>query len=243
MSETNIAVIEQARELPSAGVAPSSPQPRIRDADAAAADPPERRAEHEPPPSTSGASRARDEHDAATLAEPGPPDRHGAAPGTSVGVCVEGEHSPLRGRSRIRWRDARGARHEASVPRLRGLHLNRGDRVLLSHPSNHDEPIIVGVLDGLGRRTAEPLADDGPLVRLGSGEALRVAATDGTPILEVKGTDTGPEVRLLTQAAGVDVPGTFRVRADEIELEARTGEVRVSAAGDVKVAGEVVRLN
>jgi hypothetical protein len=50
-------------------------------------------------------------------------------------------------------------------------------------------------------------------------------------------------VRLLVDAADVSMPGRLRLAADELELEARQGEVRVSAAGDVKVQGEVIRLN
>lgn len=175
-------------------------------------------------------------------ARDGRPDE--AAPqGTSIGVCVEGQHPTLQGRSLVRWRDAAGERHEAWIPRLRELRPSRGDRVLLGHPGNHDEPVVMGVLDGLGRRAAPPPTEDGPMVRLAPHEALRVADADGTPLLEIRSTEGGPSVRLLAPAAGVDMPGTLRLSADDIELEARTGEVRVRAAGDVKVAGEIVRLN
>lgn len=166
-----------------------------------------------------------------------------APPGTSVGVCVTGEHPTLSGRALVRWRDAEQVRHEAWLPQMKGLVLRRGDRVLLTMPVNHDEPVVMGVLDGLGRRSPAPAADDGPLVRLAPNEALRIAGPDGTPLLEVIATEAGPEVRLLVAPAGIRMPGTLRLSADEIELEAKQGEIRVSAAGDVKVTGEVVRLN
>lgn len=184
--------------------------------------------------------------DAAVTVRPDRDDVRRAAaapPGTSVGVCVTGEHPTLSGRALVRWRDGDHVRHEAWLPQMKGLLLRRGDRVLLTMPDNHDEPIVMGVLDGLGRRSSAPAAEDGPLVRLAPNEALRVAAADGTPVLEVTVTDAGPQVRLLVGPAGIEMPGTLRLSADDIELEAKQGEVRVTATGDVKVKGEVIRLN
>lgn len=185
---------------------------------------------------------------AAKRVQPGLPTPEAVQPdpapaGTSLGVCVAGEHPTLAGRALVRWRDGDGAVQEGWLPHLKGLLPRRGDRVVLTTLANHDEPIVLGVLDGLRGRLPAPAAVEGPLVRLAPHEALRVAAADGTPLLELTLTEAGPVVRLLVEAADVSIPGKLRLAADELELEARQGEVRVSAAGDVKVQGEVIRLN
>jgi hypothetical protein len=165
------------------------------------------------------------------------------APHSLVGICLSSEHPILPGRTLIGWDDDDEVSREAWLPRLRGVLLRPGDRVLLTAPANHGEPVVLGVLDGLEVRRPGAPADAGPLVRLGQGEALRVASADGTPLLEVGMTDAGPEVRLLVNATGIQVPGKLRFSADDLEFEARQGEVRVNASGDVKVTGEVIRLN
>lgn len=170
-------------------------------------------------------------------------DLERGAHGSALGVCIGAEHTTLRGRVLVSWRDATGKGHEAWLPTLQGIHPARGDRVLLTMPTNHGEPVVLGVLDGLGSPSTAPPAEAGPLVKLAPEEALRVASPEGTPILEVRATAEGPEVRLLAPPADLLMPGTFRISAEEIELEARNGEVRIDAAGDVKVTGEVVRLN
>lgn len=175
--------------------------------------------------------------------DPAPDAAVRPAGGTVLGVCTGGEHPSLQGRARVRWREPDGAEREAWLATLRGLAPRRGDRVLLTTPGSHDEPVVLGVLDGLRGRDEGPPADGGPLLRLGAGEAVRVASQDGTPLLEVRAGDEGPRIRLLTGSAAVSMPGTFRISADDVELEARRGEVRIDAAGDVKVAGEIVRLN
>ncbi|NJD11204.1 MAG: hypothetical protein FIB01_12485 [Gemmatimonadetes bacterium] len=165
------------------------------------------------------------------------------APGMLVGICVSDAHPTLRGRVHIRWMSAEGEAQDAWLPQVQGVVAREGDRVLLASPSNHDEQIVIGVLDGLGANIEVPASERGPLLQLAPDEALRIAGPDGQPILEVKVTPTGPEVRLFVPAEGLQLPGAFRVSAEEIELQARNGELRIDAAGDVKVAGEIIRLN
>jgi len=166
-----------------------------------------------------------------------------ARAGTLVGTCLADEHQTLAGRAHIRWSGGDGETQDAWLPQLQGVRARQGDRVLLATPGNHDEPIVVGVLDGIGPMVLAPPADEGPLLQLTEDEALRIAGPDGQPILEVKPTAGGPEVRLFTAPAALTMPGSFRVSADQIEFEARKGEVRIDAAGDVKVSGEIIRLN
>lgn len=160
-----------------------------------------------------------------------------------VGLCLAAEHPTLPGRARICWRRADGTTEDAWLPQLQGVRAREGDRVLLSAPGNHDEQIVVGVLDGVAGPPVAPPSEHGPVLRLAEDEALRIAGPDGQPILEVKPTAAGPEVRLFAPPAALTFPGSFRVSADQIELEARKGEVRIEAAGDVKVTGEIIRLN
>lgn len=175
------------------------------------------------------------------------PVEEGAAPSrpdgsTSIGVCLSTDHPTLQGRIRIRWRSQTGQKREDWLPHIQGVRVRRGDRVLLTSPSNHHEPVVVGVVDGL-RPRQEPEAEDGPSVRLATGEALRIIGPDGTQLLEVHADDDGPRIRLLAPPAALDLPGKLTISADDLEFEARSGEVRMAASGDVTIQGEVVRLN
>ena len=126
-----------------------------------------------------------------------------------MGVCFGGEHPTLPGRARIRWIGTDGGEREAWLPQLQGVRARPGDRVLLATPGNHDEAIVAGILDGLGPTVLAPAAEAGPLLRLAEDEALRIAGPDGQPILEVRPSATGPEVRLFTNARSPHLPGQF----------------------------------
>ena len=160
---------------------------------------------------------------------------------TLIGECIDSEHPSLKGRVQVTWTHD-GPEQRAWVPTLTGLALRAGDRVLLTRPSNHDEPVVIGVLDGLVTRR-DAAKERGPALELKSDEALRVHAHDGTPILEVTATDRGPAVRLLESQGRVIFPGKLSMQAEGIEFEATKGEVTITASGDVRVEGEVVRLN
>lgn len=162
---------------------------------------------------------------------------------TLVGLCLAGAHPTLPGRARVCWHGAEGRPEDAWLPQLQGIRAREGDRLLLAIPENHDEPIVIGVLDGISGPQARQPAAHGPMLRLAEDEALRIAGPDGEPILEVKPTPAGPEVRLFAAPAALTMPGSFRVSAEQIEFEARKGEVRIAASGDVTVTGEMVRLN
>lgn len=160
---------------------------------------------------------------------------------TLIGQCIATQHPVLHNRALVRW-STKAGENETWLPQLAGLALRKGDRVLLSQPSNFDEPIVLGVLDGLVTSKEEP-KERGPVLELLNDEALRVVASDGTPLLEVTSTPEGPHVRLLDMDGLVSFPGKFTIRAEDVELQATKGEVRLSASGDVKIVGEVVRVN
>jgi hypothetical protein len=164
------------------------------------------------------------------------------APGVLVGECVEPQHPTLQGRAKIRWIDSHDVPHEQWVPMLMTVTVRAADRVLLMTPSNFAEPVIVGVLDGFAHRPTRP-AHGGPTLELQNDEAVRIQSRDGQDLLELSMSESGPVVKLLTNAVSLNLPGTLSISAESIALSARKGEVAVSATDDVVVTGAMVRLN
>ena len=170
---------------------------------------------------------------------PGAPPTPDLAP--LVGECVAERHATLTGRARIRWTDGEHG-GEAWLPRLHGLTVREGDRVLLQQPRNWPEPMVVGVVDGLAvRRKAEKVP--GPTVPLRRDESLRIRTDDGQEIAELLLEEDGPVIRLLQDDVGLELPGELRIKAAAIKLEADRGNVEVKASDDVVVQGEEISLN
>jgi len=61
--------------------------------------------------------------------------------------------------------------------------------------------------------------------------------------LDIKQEPEGPVVQLHTAMTALDVPGTFRLTADAVEIDARQGEMKLAASGDIHMDGEVINLN
>jgi hypothetical protein len=163
-------------------------------------------------------------------------------PGPWVGACVDVSHPHLRGRVRVRWEDAQGAAQTQWLPCLASLAVRVGDRVLIAAPTNFDEPVVMGVLDGFSPRPEAP-SRVGASLALQNDERLAVTDAEGNSLVEVRIGAEGPVVRVLHAATTLDLPGRLTVRADAIELGARSGEVRIDARGDVRVNGDTIRLN
>lgn len=162
--------------------------------------------------------------------------------GAWVGTCVDPTHPFLRGRVQVRWEDGDGAAHARWLPTLASLAVREGDRVLVTSPTNHDEPVVTGVIDGFTPRPERPTRE-GASLALKPDERLAITDAEGNALVEVHQGAEGPVVRVLHAAATVDIPGRLTLRADAIELGARRGEVRIDARGDVRVKGETIRLN
>ena len=128
------------------------------------------------------------------------------------------------------------------MPCLQSLVVRTGDRVLLTRPANHPEPLVTGVLDSLRRPQPAPLRH-GPAVGLRADEAVVVTGERGAPLLEVFEGERGPVVRLLSDDLDLELPGRLRLAAADIQLEARRGSVKVQASDDVVVKGEMIQLN
>jgi hypothetical protein len=164
-----------------------------------------------------------------------------AGAGPLVGECVDACHPTLQGRALVRWTDG-STTHEAWLPMLMSVTVRADDRVLLLSPANFAQPVIVGVLDGFASRPErgkQPAAQ----LELQNDEAIRVHSRDGQELLELSMSESGPVVKLLTTAVAISLPGALSISAESIALQARRGEVVVSATDDVVIAGATVRLN
>lgn len=159
-----------------------------------------------------------------------------------VGECTDARHPTLVGRVRVRLIDVDGVERELWMPALHGLSVRAHDRVLLSHPQNWDEPVVIGVIDGFARRPVLPKQPARSLELLGD-ESVTVVDSAGTPLIEVAQGEGGPTLRLLTTEMHVDVSGKLRLSAESIELSATAGQAKLLATEDVIVRGEKVRLN
>lgn len=169
------------------------------------------------------------------------PARSTAVAPPCMGECVDDRHPTLQGRVRVRWTDASGEQRDRWVPTLQGIAVREGDRVLLVAMAHEAEPVVTGVIDGFAAR---PAAEErGPVLSLAPGESLRVLASDGAPLVELRQSAEGPVVRLLSTDASIELPGRLRISADAIALHARRGAVEVTATDDVSVQGEAIRLN
>lgn len=173
----------------------------------------------------------------------GPGDAGGRAELSRIAICVDDRHPTLVGRVKVVWRPTPDADEEERwVATLQSTVVREGDRVLLVHPAHSDEPVVVGVVDGF-RRRAEPDPTRHPTVELPEDEALRVVDRAGRPLVEIRAGHAGAELRLVDEDVALRVGGRFRIEAGAIEMRASAGGVDVEASDDVRIRGEVVKLN
>ncbi len=159
-----------------------------------------------------------------------------------VGRCIEERHPTLQGRVRVAIGDACGETTECWLPKLQGLAVREGDQVLLTKPSNWSEAVVVGVLDGFASRP-ETAKSAGAEVSLQPDECLRISNHDGTPLLELQGSVSGPMVRLLSDDVHLQARGALRLSGKSVSLQAEQGEATIEASADVVVQGENIQLN
>lgn len=74
-------------------------------------------------------------------------------------------------------------------------------------------------------------------------QAVRILDDRGEPLLDIGWSEAGPVLQLARGDAAIDVAGKLRVHADQIEMIARDGELKMLAKDDVVVRGEKIRLN
>ena len=163
-------------------------------------------------------------------------------PGCWVGECIDARHPSIPGRIRVQLEYAAGQTQQLWMPCLHRLAVRNGDRVLVEHPANWPEPIVVGVVDGLAMRPTAQLLP-GPAVTLNTDESVRIQASDGQDLIEVYQGENGPVVRLLNEDVNLEVKGRFSVNAHSVNLGAGKGKVRITAYDDVEVEGRKIKLN
>jgi hypothetical protein len=166
-----------------------------------------------------------------------------ASPSTGplVVECIDARHPTLTGRVQVRWR-VDGQETTCWLPTLRGLAVRTGDRVLVSHPRNWDEAIVVGVIDGFARRP-RPSREHAATLDLLADEAVCIRSETGAPLLELTSSERGVEITLLQPDVSLEVDGKLAIGAKQITLTAREGEARIEATDDVVVEGENIHLN
>ncbi len=195
------------------------------------------------PPALAEATSALEQMLEAPAPEP-PPALLAPAGATEslVGEVVDTEHPSLRGRVRVRWKDLEGQIFEKWLPTFLSLPVRVSDRVMMVRPSNFNEYVVTGVLDGFARRP-EPERETKAALVLERDETLRVRNAAGDELLEIFEDDSGPVVRLLQDGVDIDLPGELRISAKSIELVAKQGQAKVTASDDVVVRGEAIHLN
>jgi len=161
--------------------------------------------------------------------------------GDWVGTVVDADHPTLVGRVRVTWEGA-GPNAARWMPALTHLSIREGDRVLVSSPKFLDEPVVGGVLDGF-RRRPEPTREQKMGLTLERDETIQVLTREGSPLLSLHYEDTGPVVRLLDNDVNLEMEGRLRLSAKSIAFAAREGGIDIEANDDVRIAGEMVKLN
>lgn len=170
-----------------------------------------------------------------------------AAPATSVADSLVGEvldarHPVLQGRVQVRWQAAGADVQTAWLPCLQGITVRRRDRVLLQQAANWPDLLVVGVVDGFAQRPRGETVEAARLQLLAD-ETLTVTAADEQPLLEIQQSETGTRIRLLREDIDIELPGRLQLSARQLDLQATGGSVTIAASDDVKVSGEVIRLN
>ncbi len=159
-----------------------------------------------------------------------------------VGTCLDAKHPALQGRVLVEWKVKSGESYRKWIPTLMGVTVRKYDRVLLSAPENWAEPVVIGVLDGFALRPPKEKLEKASL-DLERDESITVYAANGEKILEVFYEESGPVVKLMKEDVEVEMPGKLRLSAKSVNIEAKTGDVKIKASDDVKIEGEVIKLN
>ena len=160
---------------------------------------------------------------------------------SEVGLCVADAHPVLAGRVLVRFERGRGP-VDHWLPCLMTVCPREGDRLLVLRAAGAAEGIVVGIVDGF-RRRAEPEPRIANTRALKQDESVRIQAADGRGLVEVRASEAGCVVTLLSSDATLAADGALTIEAETLALRARQGAVSVTASEDVEIQGEHVRLN
>jgi len=155
-------------------------------------------------------------------------------------IVVE-THPVLPGRVLVSGKDVNGRAFEDWLPCLDGLQVRAKDRVLVQRPANFDEPLVTGIVESSQKSQKSAVA--GQKLNLEPNESLRINDHNGKPLIDLVSRENGTSIQLHQALVELDVAGKLALGADSLELKARQGELTLSASGDIKVDGEMIKLN
>ncbi|MFK7994438.1 MAG: hypothetical protein AB8B87_09900 [Granulosicoccus sp.] len=155
-------------------------------------------------------------------------------------VVVE-THPVMAGRVLVKGQDVAGRSFEDWLPCMDGLNIGARDRVLVQRPGNSPEPLVTGIVESAQARR-RPVRSAQTLT-LQENESLTINDYQGRALIDIASTPSGPSIQLHAPLAELDVKGALRLEADSLEFKARQGEMQLSASGDIKVDGEMIKLN
>lgn len=162
--------------------------------------------------------------------------------GHVLATCLDDRHPVLTGRVLVRCETALGQACQTWAPTLKGLSVRAADRVLVLKLPRELEPVVVGVLDGFDRRPERPM-HVAQVLEVKEDEVLQINAENGQCLVQITHNQDGPVVRLLHADSQIELPGRLCLSAGAIEMQARSGGVRIDAADDVEIVGETIHLN
>lgn len=164
--------------------------------------------------------------------------------GTSVvGEVIDTHHPHRPGRVLVRWRDADGTGHEHWLAFNTALVVDIGVHVLLTRPGNWPEWLVIAAISHTDRpatRTTQPASTH--VVKLEATESVSIHSADGQPLFELAHRD-GQAVLRIARDLNLELPGTFRVQADRVELRSRQGGTDVRSDGEMILRSPRIRLN
>ncbi|MBL4688214.1 MAG: hypothetical protein JKY37_26745 [Nannocystaceae bacterium] len=158
--------------------------------------------------------------------------------GLTTGEVVDDRHPALVGRIRVH-RVGDAAPHWLST--LRGISARIGDRLVTEFVEGHDDPIVIGVVDGYQERAPGP--DRTASLELQRDETITIYTRDGTLLLAIRSGEHGPILRL----GGRDVCCRRRATSGSKARASRSRQignnVSIRSAADVDIQGETIQLN
>jgi hypothetical protein len=169
---------------------------------------------------------------------------------TIVGCCLDDNHPEHVDRYQIAFTNERGFAEKRWLEAVKGVEVQRLDRVLLLRVRHLPEPVILASLGNEARknRTQKNMASElevreNNTVVLHGETPIQVVTHDGRKLVEIGKNRHGPCIRVCRKDMKLDLPGKLSLSAGEIELQAREGDVRIEAEQEVTVQGDLIRLN
>lgn len=163
-----------------------------------------------------------------------------------VGEVVDTHHPHRPGRVLVRWTDADQSTHEHWLARTAQGPLGPGTRVLLCRPANWPEWVVTSAFVDTSAAPSSPdCVEDASAttrVRVEAGETVRVETASGQLLFELLHRDRGAVLR-LHRDLNLELPGTFSVRADRIEMTSGQGGTDSRSDGEMILRSPRIRLN